>query len=274
MIENDPQIAAEEIATRMRDKRTLVITGAGVSTDSGLPDYRGTGGSGDPTVDYQMFTSDPMWQRWVWQCNHETWKHFNTIDPSPAHTALAKLEARGHINGIATQNIDGLHSKAGSRNVWELHGSFRDVICVDCGHRLPRAEYATLLNELNPAWPEYNEATILAPVNREAAEASTFMVAPCPQCGGLTKPAVVMFGEALPPDMDGAMNAARDCDVALVVGTSLLVSTGAWIVRQAWANAAEIIIINRGPTALDDLADYRSDAGASEVLSAVAKLLG
>lgn len=272
-MENDPQKAATEIAARMRGRRTLAITGAGVSTDSGLPDYRGTGGSGEPTVDFQMFTADPMWQRWVWQCNHETWKHFEKIEPSAGHQALADLEARGYITGIATQNIDGLHTKAGSRRVWELHGSFREVVCIDCGHRISRREYAIQLEHLNPGWPEYDEATILAPVNHDAAAASTFRVAPCSTCGGLLKPAVVMFGEALPNSMDDAMAAARDCDVALVVGTSLLVSTGAWIVRQAWANGAETIIINRGPTAEDNLANYRTHSGASEVLTRVADLL-
>lgn len=275
MIESDARRAATEICERIRGRRTLAVTGAGVSTDSGLPDYRGTGGSEVPTVDFDMFTADPVWQRWVWQRNHETWNMFTAIEPAGAHRALARLEDAGVVTGIATQNIDGLHTKAGSRTVWELHGSFREAVCLRCGQKLPREQYAVLLDELNPNWPRHDhDVAILATVDRPAAESSTFRPAPCPTCGGVMKPDVVMFGEALPPAMDAAMDAARECEVALVVGSSLLVSTGSWIVRQAWANGAEIIIINRGPTAQDSLADYRCDAGASEVLSALADELG
>ncbi|MFY9262374.1 MAG: NAD-dependent deacetylase [Actinomycetaceae bacterium] len=275
MIESDPVVAAQEIAELMRGKKTLAITGAGISTDSGLPDYRGTGGSEIPTVDFDMFMSDEMWQRWVWQRNHETWRQFEQIKPSPGHRALVKLEDAGLVTGIATQNIDGLHVTAGSRKVWELHGSFRLARCVQCGQAISREAYGRQLDKLNPGWPQHDhDVAILATVDREAAAASTFQPAPCEQCGGIMKPDVVMFGESLPPCMNDAMNAAGQAEVGLVVGSSLLVSTGAWVTRQAWARGATLIIINRGPTALDDLADYRSDAGASEVLTELAKLLG
>lgn len=275
MVISDPIEAAEQLAELMRGKRTLAITGAGVSTDSGLPDYRGQGTTEKPSIEYDMFVADPVWQRWVWQRNHETWRVLESLEPSGGHTALARLEQAGLVSGVATQNIDGLHTKAGSRNVWELHGSFARVRCLDCGRTIPREEYASDLDELNPAWPQYNrDPAVLATADRKAAEASNFRVAPCSVCGGLMKPAVVFFGEGLPADdMDAAMRAASDADVALVVGSSLVVNTGMWITRQAWAADSPLAIINYGPTAADGICDLRIDAGASETLEELAELL-
>ena len=274
MVISDPVEAAEELARAMRGRRTLAITGAGVSTDSGLPDYRGQGTTEKPSITYDMFVADPMWQRWVWQRNHETWRQFEALKPSGAHVAIARLEEAGAVTGVATQNIDGLHTKAGSRSVWELHGSFARVHCLDCGARFPRGEYAADLEALNPGWPQYDrDPAVLATADRAEAEASTFRMAPCPVCGGLVKPDVVFFGESLPTSMGDAMGAARDCEVALVAGSSLVVSTGMWIVRQAYAAGATLAIINYGPTAADPLADIRIDAGVSPTLSALADLL-
>ncbi|MDP9833283.1 MULTISPECIES: Sir2 family NAD-dependent protein deacetylase [Trueperella] len=273
MVISDPNEAAAALAQVMRGKRTLAITGAGVSTDSGLPDYRGQGTTEKPSIDYDMFTADPVWQRWVWQRNHETWRQFQALQPSGAHTALARLETAGLI-GIATQNIDGLHTKAGSKRVWELHGSFDRVRCLDCGARFPRADYAADLEALNPNWPQYDrDPAVLATADRPEAEASTFKVAPCPVCGGLVKPDVVFFGESLPASMGDAMEAARECEVALVAGSSLVVSTGMWIVRQAYAAGATLAIINYGPTAADTVADIRIDCGVSPTLTALADAL-
>ncbi len=273
MVISDPNEAAAALAQVMRGKHTLAITGAGVSTDSGLPDYRGQGTTEKPSIDYDMFTADPVWQRWVWQRNHETWRQFQALQPSGAHTALARLETAGLI-GIATQNIDGLHTKAGSKRVWELHGSFDRVRCLDCGARFPRADYAADLEALNPNWPQYDrDPAVLATADRPEAEASTFKVAPCPVCGGLVKPDVVFFGESLPASMGDAMEAARECEVALVAGSSLVVSTGMWIVRQAYAAGATLAIINYGPTAADTVADIRIDCGVSPTLTALADAL-
>ncbi|WP_300048691.1 Sir2 family NAD-dependent protein deacetylase [Trueperella sp.] len=273
MVISDPNEAGAALAQVMRGKRTLAITGAGVSTDSGLPDYRGQGTTEKPSIDYDMFTADPVWQRWVWQRNHETWRQFQALQPSGAHTALARLETAGLI-GIATQNIDGLHTKAGSKRVWELHGSFDRVRCLDCGARFPRADYAADLEALNPNWPQYDrDPAVLATADRPEAEASTFKVAPCPVCGGLVKPDVVFFGESLPASMGDAMEAARKCEVALVAGSSLVVSTGMWIVRQAYAAGATLAIINYGPTAADSVADIRIDCGVSPTLTALADAL-
>lgn len=275
MVISDPTEAAKALAELMEGKRTLAITGAGVSTDSGLPDYRGQGTTERPSIEFDMFVSDPVWQKWVWQRNHETWRQFESLQPSGAHVALAKLEEAGLISGIATQNIDGLHTKAGSKNVWELHGTFAKARCLDCGTIFKREDYAKELDKLNPNWPQYDrDPAVLATAERPEAEASTFKVAPCPVCGGLVKPDVVFFGESLPgAQMDAAMKAATEADVALVVGSSLVVSTGMWVTRQAWAQGSPLAIINLGPTAADSIADLRIEAGASQTLTALADIL-
>ena len=150
----------------------------------------------------------------------------------------------------------------------------RRVRCLDCGARFPRADYAADLEALNPNWPQYDrDPAVLATADRPEAEASTFKVAPCPVCGGLVKPDVVFFGESLPASMGDAMEAARECEVALVAGSSLVVSTGMWIVRQAYAAGATLAIINYGPTAADTVADIRIDCGVSPTLTALADAL-
>lgn len=275
----DPFLEAQvaRLVDLMAGRRTLVISGAGVSTDSGLPDYRGQGSTEEPSIEFDMFVADPVWQRWVWQRNHETWQAVAALQPSPAHRAIAALEAAGLVSGVATQNVDGLDAAAGTRSLWELHGSFREVECLDCGRRIARSEYAQLLDALNPGWPtdpDPAHVAILATARRAEAEASTFEVAPCPACGGVMKPAVVFFGEGLPSAMEQAMAAAQNAEVALVVGTSLVVSTGMWVTRQAWANGADVVVVNMGPTQGDSFADLVINENASLVLPEVARRLG
>ncbi|MDY5129300.1 Sir2 family NAD-dependent protein deacetylase [Actinotignum urinale] len=277
MVITDIEEAATNIADMMRGKVTVAITGAGVSTPSGIPDYRGKGSTQEPTVFYDMFTDDEIWQRWVWQRNEETWRALDSVKPNPGHVALARLEKAGFINGIATQNVDDLHQKAGSRKVAELHGSFLRVDCVDCGATFPRAEIGELLREANPDWPEDPDPkniAILAGANRRAAENSSFTTIPCPRCGGLIKPSVVFFGESLPgAALTQSIDWAREADVALVVGTSLVVGTGMWVLTSALQNGADCVIINRGRTEGDRFASLRVDCDAAEVLSRVAEIL-
>ena len=269
--------AVDTIAAMMEGRRTVAITGAGISTGAGLPDYRGTGSAGTPTVDIEQFLSDPMWQRWVWQRNQETWRAVAALEPTPGHIALAQLEKAGLVNGVATQNVDDLHTKAGSRNVYELHGNFSTVQCLGCGQVTSREALDARLRVENPAVvddPDPAHAAILAAADRQAAARSTFVTVPCEQCGGVLKPAVVFFGENLPGDaLEGSFAVAKQADVALVVGTSLAVLTGLWVVREAWGTGSQLVVINRGPTAVDDYADVRVEGDASEVLSAVARRL-
>ncbi|WP_128773787.1 Sir2 family NAD-dependent protein deacetylase [Actinomyces oricola] len=265
--------AVDALRSLLRGRRTLAVTGAGISTDSGIPDYRGVGTTERTPVEFDEFVSDPVWYRWVWARNHATWRLLEPLQPTAGHIALARLEEEGSLSGVATQNVDRLHSKAGQRTVWELHGAYNRVVCLRCGRLTPRSDLDKRLSALNPDYPrESNPARIaITPeADRAAAENCDFRALTCPECDGLLKPDIVFFGEGLPPAMDQAMRAAGACDVVLVAGTSLAVLTGLWIVRQAVAHGAALAVVNRGPTAVDEIADLRIEAGTSEVLGALA----
>ena len=270
--------AAQAVAEFMRGKRTLAVTGAGISTDSGIPDYRGIGTTPRKPVDYDQFVTDPVWYRWVWARNHATWQLLEPLEPTPGHRALARLEAAGLVTGVATQNVDRLHSRAGQATAWELHGAYDRVVCLGCDRRTTRAALDSRLTALNPDYPRERDPQrieITPETDRAAAESCTFETVMCQSCGGLLKPDIVFFGESLPPAMEEAMGVARHSDVVLVAGTSLAVLTGLWVVHQAMACGARLIVINRSPTAVDGAADIRVEGGTSEVLDAVAHhLLG
>lgn len=265
------------LAALMRGRRTLAVTGAGVSTDAGVPDYRGSGAA-RPTVEYGDFVLHEKWQQWVWWRNELSWPLLEAVQPTGAHRALAALEAAGDVVGIATQNVDRLHSVAGSRNVAELHGRYDSVVCLHCDERLTRARMSELLHEVNPGtdFPTVGlgRIEIIATRDRQAANACTLAIPICPSCGGMLKPDVVFFGEPLPEAaVRHAIAMTNECDVVIAVGTSLAVSTGMWLVMQAIDHGAHLVVINRGPTEADRLADLRIEGGASEVLSAVAAAL-
>lgn len=267
----------QSLIAMMREGPTTIVAGAGMSTDAGLPDYRGTGSSGNPTVDYDLFLSDPKWQRWVWQRNHETWRAVANLQPTAGHRAVAALQRAGYVTMVATQNVDGLDARAGIDPLALLHGTFDEVECLGCRARFPRTQVHQWMSQRNPTVgedPDPAHVAILATVDEAAANASTFDPAPCPRCGGILKPAVVFFGEALPAQAMGqAMQAAAASSLILVVGTSLVVGTGLWIVSEGVNAGARLAVINRGPTQVDNWADWRSQEGSSEVLSALAEAL-
>ena len=265
----------EELAHIISEGDVVVVSGAGLSTDSGLPDYRGSGGSSVPSVAYDMFAGSTMWQKWVWQRNQETWRALDRLEPTAGHRFLASWEKKGIVTGTATQNIDALHMKAGSVKVAEMHGSFTRVVCIDCREVTSRADLDRRLRELNPTIVDDGDpanAAILAEADRESAELSDFVVAPCLTCGGTLKPDIVFFGEGVQA-MDEAFDYAREARTILVVGSSLLVLTGMWVVSQGLSSGARLAIINRGPTEADRLADIRIDGGISQTLSRVDSLL-
>lgn len=267
----------ETLAQLMRGRKTVLVTGAGMSTDTGIPDYRGKGNTKIPSVEYDEFVSDPVWQRWVWARNHQTWQTMLRLSPAPAHLALARLEKSGFLTGIATQNVDGLDSKAGCRNVFEMHGTFLRVECLGCGAVTDRQVLHQRLTEANPDYPldlDPAHVAILAVADRKAALACKFRTVACETCGGLLKPAVVFFGQLLPEEtMAQACRAAELADVVLVVGSSLAVGTASFVIQTALAHSAPLVIINRGPTRYDRVADLRIEGGASECLTFLADLL-
>lgn len=195
-------------------------------------------------MDFDRFVSAPVWYRWVWARNHATWRLLEPLRPTPGHLALAALEEAGLLTGVATQNVDCLHSLAGQRTVWELHGAYDRVVCLECGRLTPRAELEAVLTAANPDYPcetDPARVAITPEADRAAAEACDFEPPMCRECGGPLKPDIVFFGESLPRAMDLAMRAAGECDVVLVAGTSLAVLTGLWIVREVLAPLAHAL---------------------------------
>jgi NAD-dependent deacetylase len=225
----------------------VVLTGAGISTESGIPDFRSPAGiwaEYDPmeyaTID--AFRRDPVK---VWEFYALRFEVLMRAEPNPGHLALAELERRGHVAAVVTQNIDGLHERAGSHEVVEVHGSIRSASCPDCGERVPLEEVVAALRD-KPA-------------------------PPCPRCGAILKPDVVMFGELLPAGaIDRAGDLARSAGLLLVVGSSLEVHPVAGLPRETVSAGGRLAIVNRGRTPLDRLADVTIDSGAGETLSALA----
>lgn len=266
--------AGARLASWLRARRRVVaITGAGVSTASGIPDYRDGEGQWKRAqpVTYQAFTASGAVRRRYWARSFAGWRHFADARPNPAHVALAELEHRGLVRAIVTQNVDGLHQRAGNTHVTDLHGRLDRVACLGCGRRLPREWLQRELAARNPGWADRSGR--IAPdgdADIEDADFSAFDVPQCPHCGGMLKPDVVFFGESVPPATRAAASAAVDAaDGVLVVGSSLMVWSSFRLVRAAHARGASIAAINRGRTRADDLLEFKCDAECGAVLQAL-----
>lgn len=270
---------APELIAALRGRRLAVLTGAGISTDSGIPDYRGQDSPPSNPMTIQQFTSDPAFRQRYWARNHIGWRHMDQTLPNAGHRALAALEAAGVVTGLITQNVDRLHTKAGSRTVIELHGSYDRVICLDCRHTMSRAALAELLEAANPGFLERPEAVggiAVAPdADAVVAETGSFRVIDCPRCAGMLKPDIVYFGENVPKQrVLKALCMVDQADALLVAGSSLTVFSGFRFVRHAASLGLPIAIINRGPTRGDELATVKVDAGCSEMLALLSCELG
>lgn len=260
--------------------RALVLTGAGISTDSGIPDYRGPDGTrrhADPMT-FQRFASSADERRRYWARSHLGWQRVADALPNPAHHAVASLERAGLLTGVVTQNVDGLHTKAGTRDVIDLHGRLDAVVCLDCGRRRPRLELALRLDVANPGFRARGQAGRARPDGdvRLADDAvERFRVVACRGCGGPLKPDVVFFGEHVPRERFQRALAALDRSASLLVlGSSLMVGSGYRFVTAAVRRDLPVAIVNRGVTRGDGHADVRIDAGLAEVLPRVARRLG
>ena len=252
-----------------------VLTGAGMSTDSGIPDYRGPDSPPSNPMTIGQFTSDSVFRQRYWARNHVGWRHMDDTLPNAGHRALAALEDAGVVSGVITQNVDLLHTKAGSRTVVNLHGTYAEVICLECGHTMSRAALAELLESANPGFVEHAEAVggiAVAPDADAVVDDTTmFAIIDCPDCGGMLKPNIVYFGENVPKDLVAQAYAlVDDADALLVAGSSLTVFSGYRFVRHAAALGIPIAIINRGPTRGDDLAAVKIDNGCSPMLALLA----
>ena len=219
----------------------------------------------------RQFTSDPVFRQRYWARNHVGWRHMDATLPNAGHRALATLEAAGVVSGLITQNVDLLHTKAGSQTVVNLHGTYAQVVCLACGHTMTRADLAEQLELLNPGFVERAEkigGIAVAPdADAMVEETASFRYVDCPQCGGMLKPDIVYFGENVPKErVAQAYSLVDEADALLVAGSSLTVFSGLRFVRHAAAAGRPVAIVNRGPTRGDELATVKVDSGCSELL--------
>ncbi|MHA7662890.1 NAD-dependent protein deacetylase [Mycolicibacterium sp. HS_4_1] len=264
---------APELVNLLADRRLAVLTGAGISTDSGIPDYRGPDSPPSNPMTIQQFLSGPAFRQRYWARNHIGWRHMAARRPNAGHRAVAALEQAGLVTGVITQNVDLLHTKAGSRTVVNLHGTYARVICLSCGHTMTRAALAEELERLNPGFTDRIATQVgsigVAPdADATVEDTTTFRYLDCPRCGGILKPDIVYFGDSVPKDrVQQAYSLVDDADALLVAGSSLTVYSGYRFVRHAAAAGMPVAIINRGPTRGDELATVKIDSGCSEILA-------
>jgi NAD-dependent SIR2 family protein deacetylase len=250
--------------------RLCVLTGAGVSTSSGIPDYRDEDGAWKRArpVEFRPFMTEPKVRQRYWARSMLGWPVIAEARPNAAHRALARLESLGFVDLLITQNVDGLHGAAGSRKVIDLHGRLDLVRCMQCDHTLARADLQRTLRARNPTWA--NLAARVAPdgdVDIENADYGAFVVPDCPECGGVLKPDVVFFGEPVPRDrVEQAFESVRETDALLVVGTSLMVYSGYRFAEAAAAAGKPIAAVNLGRTRADHLFALKIERPCDEVL--------
>jgi NAD-dependent SIR2 family protein deacetylase len=256
----------------------LILSGAGLSTESGIPDYRGPTGlarRAEPMT-YQTFVGGAAARRRYWARSQLGWRHIARAAPNLGHYAVAELERRELLAGIITQNVDGLHQAAGARQVIELHGGLARVVCLGCGEQTRRDVLDQRLREANPGWDA--RLTQLKP-DGDAwladGEVALFRVVDCQRCGGLLKPDVVFFGENVPrPRVEDCYALVRQAAALVVLGSSLTVMSGYRFVRQAARLAIPVAIVNHGPTRGDAQASLIVDAPLGRALTALATRCG
>jgi NAD-dependent SIR2 family protein deacetylase len=256
-----------------RRSRVAVITGAGVSTGSGIPDYRDGDGNWkrSPPVQYRDFVESEAVRKRYWARSFAGWPMFAAARPSSAHVALAGLEHAGRVTEVVTQNVDRLHQRAGSRNVIDLHGRLDVVRCLANGHQFEREAFQSRLHEENPDWDA--STTRIAPdgdADLEGVDFGAFEVPACEVCGGVLKPGVVFYGESVPREVGlEAMAAIEAADGVLVAGSSLMVWSSFRLVRAAVQRDIPVVAVNRGRTRADDLFAFKLDGECGEVLNAI-----
>jgi NAD+-dependent protein deacetylase sirtuin 4 len=276
----DPS-AWDRLLDTVAGRRIVVLAGAGCSTESGIPDYRGTGAPRRRApVQYQEFVRDATARVRYWARSAIGWPRIRAALPNAGHRALARMEEAGHVAGLITQNVDGLHHAAGSRRVVELHGSLAAVRCIDCGAIETRDAFQQRLLERNATWPPLVRSDDIASAPDGDAELpdallERFNVPACDACAGIMKPHVVFFGENVPAAVVGeAWAVFEQGDVLLVAGSSLTVFSGRRFIYRACRDGVPIAVINRGPTRADDVAAARIDGSLGAVLPALASALG
>ena len=273
----DPQPDVAVLTELVADGEVVVLSGAGLSTESGIPDYRGPTGAARPStpMTYQAFTGDPVARRRYWARSHLGWRVIARASPNAGHRAVADLQRAGLLRGIVTQNVDGLHQSGGARGVVELHGSLDHVVCLDCRAVSLRGELDRRLRAANPGF----DARVTA-VNPDgdvdlADEAlAGFRTVDCALCGGLLKPDVVFFGETVPAErVQRCFELVEGAGLLLVLGSSLRVMSGYRFVLRAAKLGIPVAIVNQGSTRGDAAARVTVDAPLGQVLPALVRAL-
>ncbi|MFI6048691.1 NAD-dependent protein deacetylase [Streptomyces violascens] len=268
---------AEPVADALRAGGVLVLSGAGISTESGIPDYRGKDGSlsRHTPMTYQEFTADARARRRYWARSHLGWRTFGRARPNAGHRAVTAFERHGLLSGVITQNVDGLHQAAGSEGVVELHGSLDRVVCLSCGGFSSRRELARRLEEANAGFEP-----VAAGLNPDGdadltdEQVRDFRVEACAECGGNLKPDVVFFGEAVPPQrVAHCREMVGEATSLLVLGSSLTVMSGLRFVREAARAGKPVLIVNQDPTRGDQHAVTRVALPLGTALTALADRL-
>jgi NAD-dependent SIR2 family protein deacetylase len=264
----------DDAANALRSKTIVVLTGAGVSTDSGIPDYRGEGAPPRNPMTFSQFLASADYRKRYWAGSHLGWRRFDGAQPNDIHRTLADLEGAGIVNGIITQNVDGLHLRAGSLRVVDLHGTMDRVRCLTCGQTFARADIAARIAAANP-WLDEPDAGELGPDGDVAfSQIDDFVTPECTVCGGVLKPDIVFFGEFIPTEKFVEASALVKSAGALVIaGSSLVVNSGIRLLDQAAKRKLPIVIINRGVTKGDARATVKIDAGISGTLAELAARL-
>jgi NAD-dependent SIR2 family protein deacetylase len=267
----------DRLAEWVADRGVVVLSGAGLSTESGIPDYRGPSGAArqHTPMTYQTFTRDPVARRRYWARSHLGWRTIGEARPNDGHRAVARLQDLAAVDGVITQNVDGLHQAGGARGVVELHGNLARIACLDCGAISARAE---LIERLDAANPDF-AATVTAvnpdgDVELDDTELDGFAVVDCTGCGGMLKPDVVYFGESVPRDrVDRSFELVASARTLLVLGSSLTVMSGRRFVLRAARDGIRVAIVNQGATRGEPYAGLIVDAPLGVVLPDVVRRL-
>ena len=272
----DTGAAVRRIADLLTGRSWTVLSGAGASTDSGIPDYRGPTSIRATPMLYGEFVGSREAQQRYWARSYLGWRRIGQARPNDGHRALVALEEHG-LQGVVTQNVDGLHATAGSTTVIDLHGDIAMVICLDCSERTPRSALQDRLGLLNPQLGgevDPGHAELRPDGDAVVHDWRDFVLAPCLTCGGRLKPDVVFFGESVPkPRVEAAYALVDLAEVLVVIGSSLTVMSGLRFVRHQVKRGRPVVIINRGPTRGDELATVKLDAGCSEMLTGLLSTL-
>jgi NAD-dependent SIR2 family protein deacetylase len=272
-MENHEPLSAAALYTidyareKLAGKSVVALTGAGISTDSGIPDYRGQGRVARHPMTFDTFMASQSAQIRYWARSYVGWSRIADAKPNGGHFALAAAERLGQVNQVITQNVDALHQAAGSKNVIDLHGRLDTVRCMKCGAPMTRVHMDELLQQLNPDIQKDANHEFTPDGDAELEAAADFKIPSCPICQGVLKPDVVFFGESVPTSrVELAMAKLDEAEALLVAGTSLTVNSGLRFARRAARAGKPIVIVNIGATKADELATAKIEANTSLVL--------